>query len=188
MKGGNAMTTYDKSLLRDLLDGKLDPATVKSVISEPKDSDRFQKYIEILQERAQWPERILLPLGEHLYIVKKGRERIVKCQCGYEFGPYRINWKLNSIIYVRDTSEKLDEIYPGFRKHSRADFCEVREFYCPNCGTQLEVEAVPPGYPIAFDFLPDIDAFYEWLGISLDTREAFEDKTYDITRKWAEEK
>jgi acetone carboxylase gamma subunit len=31
--------------------------------------------------------------------------------------------------------------------------------------TQLEVEAVPPGYPVVFDFLPDIDTFYEkWLG------------------------
>ncbi|MBY9015712.1 MAG: acetone carboxylase subunit gamma, partial [Candidatus Lokiarchaeota archaeon] len=42
---------------------------------------------------------------------------------------------------------------------------ELREFFCPNCFTLLDVEAVPPGYPIIFNFLPDIDAFYEkWLG------------------------
>ncbi|GAI41952.1 unnamed protein product, partial [marine sediment metagenome] len=29
----------------------------------------------------------------------------------------------------------------------------------------LDTEAVPPGYPTIFNFLPDIDAFYkEWLG------------------------
>jgi len=30
---------------------------------------------------------------------------------------------------------------------------------------KLSVEAVPPGYPTVFNFLPDIDTFYEkWLG------------------------
>jgi acetone carboxylase gamma subunit len=28
----------------------------------------------------------------------------------------------------------------------------------PGCGELLEVEAVPPGCPILFDFLPDLDA------------------------------
>ena len=31
------------------------------------------------------------------------------------------------------------------------------------CGELLEVEALPPGYPILFDFLPDLDGLYgEW--------------------------
>ena len=38
---------------------------------------------------------------------------------------------------------------------------EIREFICPGCGTLLEVEAVPPGYPVTFDFLPDLEGFYE---------------------------
>jgi len=38
-------------------------------------------------------------------------------------------------------------------------------FYCPGCYTVLEVEAVPPGYPILHDFQPDLETFYsEWLG------------------------
>ncbi len=41
---------------------------------------------------------------------------------------------------------------------------EIREFICPGCATLLEVEAVPPGCPIVFDFLPDLETFYrDWL-------------------------
>jgi acetone carboxylase gamma subunit len=41
---------------------------------------------------------------------------------------------------------------------------QIREYLCPGCMTQLEVEAVPPGYPVVHDFVPDIDGFYqEWL-------------------------
>src|SRR5437870_1021741 len=79
----------------------------------PKDDDRFEKYLKILQRRVQWKERILLPIGEHLYIVEKENEdRVVKCDCSHEFGDYRENWKLEALIYVRDTENKLEEIYP----------------------------------------------------------------------------
>lgn len=37
----------------------------------------------------------------------------------------------------------------------------IREYYCPECNIQLEVEAVPPGYPVIFDFLPDLEAFFK---------------------------
>lgn len=179
------MAEYTKEFIRDLIDGKLDLPTIKRVMSNPKDPDRFNKYIEILQERVAWPERILLPLGEHLYIVQKEKERIVKCECGYEFGDYRINWKLNALIYVRDTEETLDGVYPGDRKPVNIGWCEIREFYCPGCGAQLEVEGLPPGYPVIFNFLPDLDGFYtEWLGRPLETKEASEDKSYELIQEW----
>jgi len=42
---------------------------------------------------------------------------------------------------------------------------EIREYICPTCATLLEVESVPPGWPVIFDFLPDLESFYEvWLG------------------------
>ena len=42
----------------------------------------------------------------------------------------------------------------------------LREYYDPESGVLLEVEAVPPGYPMVHDFKPDIDTFYrEWLGM-----------------------
>jgi acetone carboxylase gamma subunit len=159
------MPSYPKDWIRDLVDGSLPWQLTKRMMSEFKDADRFDKYLAVLQERVSWDERILLPVGEHLYIVEaEGGNRIVKCDCGHEFGPYTQNWKLGALVYVRDTREKLDEVYPGHRKCD-PEWMELREFYCPGCAAQLEVEAVTPGYPLIFDFLPDLDSFYrDWLG------------------------
>jgi len=80
------------------------------------------------------------------------------------FGDYQINWKLKCRIRVRDTFESIEKLYPKMMG-SDPEWEVLREFFCPNCFTLLDVEAVPPGYPIIFNFLPDIDAFYEkWLG------------------------
>jgi acetone carboxylase gamma subunit len=176
--------SYSKKDLKDLYDGKLPWTAIKEFMSQPKDDDRFEKYLEILQERVSWPERILLPLGEHIYIVEKGRERIVKCDCGHEFGDYRRNWKLSALIFVRDTRDKLEEIYPGIRCPDPR-LCEVREFYCPGCGALLKVESVPVGYPVIFDFLPDLDAFYrEWLHRPLSGEKEFTDMSHEVTLTW----
>jgi len=35
----------------------------------------------------------------------------------------------------------------------------LREFYCPGCATQLDVEVVPRGYPFVFNFVPDIEGY-----------------------------
>ncbi len=60
---------YPKQDLRDLFEGKLSWEKVKSIMSSPKDDDRFEKYVEILQENVSWPEKILMPMGEHLNVV-----------------------------------------------------------------------------------------------------------------------
>jgi len=159
------MPEYDRETIEKLIDGKLSWPEVKGIMSAYKDPDRFDKYIAILQDRVPWEERILLPLGLHLYIVEKeDGERVVRCDCGHEFGDYRENWKLEALIYVRDTEEKLQEVYPPLM-HSDPEWTVLREYYCPGCRTQLEVEALPPGYPVVFDFQPDLETFYrEWLG------------------------
>ncbi len=179
------METYPtKEVLKDLIEGRLDWPRIKQIMSSPKDSDRFMKYLALAQERVKWTEQILLPLGEHLYIVAKNGERVVKCDCGQEFGDWRGNWKLRALIYSRDTREKLEEIYPGARCPD-PQWCEVREFYCPGCGAQLEVESVPPGYPITFDFLPDLDAFHEqWLKRPLPDRIEAQDRSGEVIRRW----
>jgi len=63
---------YSKDIIRDLIDGKLPWEITQRIISDLKDSNRFDLYVEILQERVGFEERILLPLTEHLYIVEKG--------------------------------------------------------------------------------------------------------------------
>lgn len=161
------MSSYPIETIRDLMDGNLSWFETKSIMSSFKDRDRFLKYVEVLQSRMPWTEKIILPIGENLFIVKSGDERIVKCSCGQEFGDYRQNWKLAAMIHVRNTTEKIAEIYPG-RFACDPTWMEIREFICPGCAKMLEVEAAPPGYPITFDFLPDLETFYrDWLNVAL---------------------
>ncbi len=146
-----------------MLNGDLSWNELKPIIGGKKDAERFDMIMEILQERVPWDEQILLPLHEHLYIVSKNGERIVKCDCGNEFGDYRENWKTKCLIRVRDTEEDIRELYPKLMGCD-PEWEELREFYCPNCLVLLDTESVPPGYPVIFNFLPDIDTFYEsWL-------------------------
>lgn len=157
------MPEYSKDRIESLIDGTIPFNDAKDMMSAYKDSDRFDKYREILQERADWDDTILLPLTDHLYVVNNGTRRVTKCDCGHEFGDYRENWKHEALINVRDDRQDLQEIYPE-AMHSDPEWMVLREYFCPGCKTQLEVEAVPPGYPIVFDFRPYIDDFYEdWL-------------------------
>jgi acetone carboxylase gamma subunit len=160
------LSKYDRKTLERLIDGELTWDELKPIISGPKDPDRFDRVLEILQSRVPWKEKILLPLHEHLYVVSKGGQRIVKCDCGYEFGDYRENWKTKCRVRVRDTRESIEEIYMKYMG-SNPEWEELREYYCPGCLTLLDVECAPPGYPTVFNFLPDIDTFYEkWLNRS----------------------
>ena len=151
---------YPVSVIRDLLDGRLPWPETHQIMSAYKDADRFQTYRAIVQERVGGADEVVLPMGERLVIVRSSAGFVVRCHCGYEFGDYRTNWKLDARILVRDTAESLEEIYPG-RLKCDPDWMEIRELICPGCAALLEVEAVPPGYPLTFDFLPEIEAFYE---------------------------
>jgi acetone carboxylase gamma subunit len=155
----------DQDTLRDLVDEKLPRAQVRAIQSGYKDADRFDKYVAVLQEKVSWDDPVVLPFGEHLYIVSKGNgDYRIKCDCGHEFCDYRENWKLEALVNVRETVEELREIYPD-KMHGDPEWNVLREYFCPGCKTLLEVEALPPGYPPVHDFLPDLEGFYnEWLG------------------------
>jgi acetone carboxylase gamma subunit len=179
------MATYETAELERLIDGTLPWPRVQEIMKHAKDADRFEKWVAILQARVPWRERILLPLTPSLFIVQKGRERIVKCRCGHEFGDYRVNWKLAALIYVRDSEEALREVYRG-REQPDPAWVQIREYYCPGCGTQLEVEAVPRGCPPDFEFLPDLDTFYrQWLDRPLPDEQPAVDRTLDVIREWS---
>jgi acetone carboxylase gamma subunit len=154
--------SYPKTVIRDLIDGRLPWSQTHQVMSAYKDTDRFEQYVEILQERASWDNRILLPLTDHLSIVEAGEQAVVKCECGHEFGDYRLNWKLSALIKVRRTEADVEEIYGPFG--CDPEWMELREFICPGCLALLEVDAAVPGYPIVFDFRPDLVTLYrDWL-------------------------
>jgi acetone carboxylase gamma subunit len=158
------MAQYSKEVIGDLVDGKLPWSMLKEMMSKYKDPDRFDKYVAVLQDRQRWKDRILLPLGPHLFIVRKSDGTIVtKSSSGFEFGDYRENWKLKARIFVRNTVEAYRELYPELM-HADPSWMELREFYDPIDGTLLDTEAVPPGYPILHSFQPDLEAFYtQWL-------------------------
>jgi acetone carboxylase, gamma subunit len=65
---------------------------------------------------------------------------------------------------VRDTVEAMREVFPKM-SHADPEWQELREFCCPSCARQLEVECSTPGYPVVHEFLPDVEGFYRgWLG------------------------
>ncbi len=162
------MTSYTKEVIADLASGRLPWPQTKRIMSAYKDDDRFFKFIAVLQERVAWRDPILLPIGDHLFIVQHGRQRITRCECGRSFGNYRRNWKLAANIRIRDSARTLREIYPNSDLPDPR-WMEIREFICPQCGTLHEVEACAPGYPIVHDFEPDLEGFYrDWLGRPLD--------------------
>ena len=176
--------SYPYDVIKKLVEGKLPLPEIQKIQNEPKDPDRFEKYLRVLQEKVKWDDEIVMRVHEHLYIVRKEGNYIVKCDCGYEFGDYRENWKLKALIYVRNR-EELEELYP---EPLTPEWIELREFYCPGCATLLWVEALIPGYPINFEFLPDLKSFYQqWLNKELERAPEFEDLSVDVIKKWAKE-
>lgn len=157
-------SSLEKETLEALLDEKLSRREVRDIQSGFKDADRFEKWLAILQQRATYPEPIVLPLGEGLAVVRTGSgELMIRCDCGHDFCPHNRNWKMEAMIYVRDDRKKLGEIFPGFAGGD-PDWCELRELYCPSCARMLECDSATPGYPLVHDFLPDIEGFYRnWL-------------------------
>ncbi len=68
MKENN--TGLSKDNFQRLIEGTLPWEEVKKVIRDSdEDTERFTKYIEILQERVSWKDKILLRISDHLYIV-----------------------------------------------------------------------------------------------------------------------
>ncbi|MDI3257886.1 MAG: acetone carboxylase subunit gamma [Kyrpidia sp.] len=174
--------------MADMLDGRMPVKELFRVVVGEKDPEAFDALVACLQQRVPWPEKILLPLSDHLSIVAKpcegGAKAIVKCTCGQEFEDYRVNWKVKAKVFVRETAEQFREIYPPYM-HPEPGWQVLREYYCPGCLALLEVEAVPAGYPPVFDSLPDIQTFYrEWLGRPLPVDpHPYEDRTAAYIRQ-----
>jgi acetone carboxylase gamma subunit len=155
----------DEETLQALLAERLSRREVKEIQSRYKDADRFEKWLAVLQRGVPYEDPIVLPAGEGLNIVRRASDRamVYRCDCGHDFCKHDRNWKMDAVVYVRDNEEALLEVYPKMAGPD-PQLQQVREYYCPSCARQLEVEALPPGYPVVHDFLPDIRGFYSgWL-------------------------
>ncbi len=169
-----------------LLEAKASIQEVFRVITSDKDpKTSFKAILEYFQRRVGWKEKILMPISKHLFIVCKDGKAIVKAACGYEFGDFRVNWKVMAKVRVRRDYEELRELYPRFM-HGDPEWFELREYVCPGCGKLLAVESLPPGYPPIFEFLPDVVTFYEkWLGEEFPCEKV---EFRDLTREFVAEK
>jgi N-methylhydantoinase B len=153
-------------LLADLLDEKLSRRGVKDIQSGLKDPGRFDLWVALLQTRVGYDDPIVLPYGEGLNIVRRQSdgELVVRTDAGHDFCRWDQNWRMHAPMFVRDNDALYGEIYPKL-SYPEGDWMELREFYCPISGHLLETDAVPPGYPVLHEYLPDLNGFYEgWLG------------------------
>ncbi|MFC4472140.1 acetone carboxylase subunit gamma [Streptomyces xiangluensis] len=151
-----------------LVQRKLSWEELLGLMRAPKEESRFAETLVALQQLVDWDEQILLPLGENLFIVAKDGKAIVKTKAGAELGPWNGNWKMHCRVIVRRTREDFLRIYPEEHLTIDPDLVEIREFLCPVSGTLLDVDCVPPTFPVEVDFTPDLATFYtEWLGRDL---------------------
>jgi N-methylhydantoinase B/acetone carboxylase alpha subunit len=158
-------------LLADLLDEKLSRRAVHDIQSGQKDPGRFDLWVAVLQDRVAYDDPIVLPFGEGLNIVRRRSdgELVIRTDAGADLCRWDENWKMHARVFVRDTDELFREIYPELA-HPDGRWMELREFYCPVSGRLLETEAVPPGYPVVHEYLPDVEGFYRgWLGREVPT-------------------
>jgi len=90
-------------------------------------------------------KEVLFELTPYVNVVKEkdGRAIFVCSKCGFAYCDCTDNCKLYCLVYERDPKE----IHPE-RLGPDRDWTVYREFYCPGCGTQVEVEVTPPGTPI----------------------------------------
>lgn len=156
--------TSDPGVIDALIRRELGWEDLLKLMREPKGADRFEHAVAAWQKLVPWDEQILLPLAENLFIVAKDGRAIVKTRAGAELCAWNDNWKMHCMMRVRRTPEELAEVYPEEVLTIDPELVEFREFYCPESGDLLDVEAVPPLYPVETDFTPDLEIFYtDWL-------------------------
>lgn len=157
-----------RELVSALVQRKLSWQELLGLMRAPKSQSRFDETVAAFQQLVDWDEPILLPLGENLFIVAKDGGAIVKTTAGAELGPWNGNWKMRCRVIVRRSRADLLEIYPEEHLTIDPGLIEIREFLCPVSGTVLDVDCVPPTFPVEVDFTPDLAAFYnDWLGREL---------------------
>lgn len=157
--------SLDEDTLAALLDERLTRREVKDIQSGYKDPGRFDKWLAVLQARVGYEDPIVLPAGEGLNIVRRRSDgrMVYRCDCGHDFCEHNRNWKMDALVHVRESEQAMLEVYPE-RGGPDPRLQQLREYICPGCARQLEVEALPPGYPVVHEFLPDIEGFYKgWL-------------------------
>jgi acetone carboxylase gamma subunit len=90
-------------------------------------------------------------------------------RCNHVIGSARESYKRGLLVYDRDPREihkpLLDPRLYARTYSPDPTWCRILEYYCPQCGTMLETEYLPPGHPPLHDIELDIDALkQQWSG------------------------
>ncbi|MBI2875446.1 MAG: acetophenone carboxylase [Candidatus Tectomicrobia bacterium] len=91
-------------------------------------------------------------------------ERELWCchRCGTDLIGARENYKKGCLVYERDPREIHRAMVEGpYSFAPDPEWCRILEFYCPGCGTLMEVEYLPPGHPITHDIELDLEKLKE---------------------------
>lgn len=101
------------------------------------DRIRFTEYLDLDVEREMW-----------------------QCHtCEHALISARENYKKGCLVAERDPREIHAPVLEGEYSFSPdPDWSRIIEFYCPNCGRQIETEYLPPGHPITHDIELDVDS------------------------------
>lgn len=80
--------------------------------------------------------------------------------CGHTLIDARRNYKEGCVVAEVPLEEAHPPLVHGqtFSFTPDPDYCRLLEFYCPECGTIIENEYLPPGHPLTHDIELDIDA------------------------------
>jgi len=87
-------------------------------------------------------------------------EKEVWCcnRCERELISATENYKKGCLIRERDPREVYDAVVDDAHNFAPdPEWARILEFYCPGCGTMIEVETLPPGHPITHDIELDLD-------------------------------
>ncbi|PCI52608.1 MAG: acetone carboxylase subunit gamma [Alphaproteobacteria bacterium] len=90
------------------------------------------------------------------------QERWECSKCDTSLGNAREPYKKGLNVYDRDPREVhaalLDQDKYEYSFAPDPTWIRILEYYCPHCGTQMEVEYLPPGHPPTIDIEFDLDA------------------------------
>jgi hypothetical protein len=116
------------------------PAFREQVEREKKLADGEFKPLGKVQAK-----RKIMDLTPYVKIIEddKGRKIAACSKCDFAYSDVSEDYKLYCLIYERDPAE----VYPRHLAPDK-DWALYREFYCPQCGTQIEAEQCPPCMPI----------------------------------------
>ena len=88
-------------------------------------------------------------------------------RCNAEIYPARESYLKGCLAYERPADEIYGPPIPVKQDSDtisyapKPDFMRIVEFYCPECGTIMTVQYLPPGHPIVTEIELDIDKLKE---------------------------